>query len=336
MVQVNTISVSSPSNIALIKYWGMSDESRTLPNNVSLSMTLSRCVSNCTLAPLKRGEPDEILWQTTDRLLVPAEASMRMGIERHLAQLRHHLDDRRPLRVATGNNFPTGAGIASSAAGFSALAVAFAIHCGQALDDPMLSQLAQLSGSGSAARSVLGGFVQWPAMANLLDGAAEQLAPAQHWPLHDLIAVVDAGHKDISSRQGHQLAASSPFYSTRLSLLPKRLEAVRQAILHRDFDALADAVECEAVELHMIAMTSQPPIFYWQPATLRVLGRVRQLRRQGLQVCATVDAGPNVHVLCTAQHAPAAFAALRTLPEVKQWICDQVGEGPRRLSRHLF
>ncbi|MHC8304429.1 diphosphomevalonate decarboxylase [Pseudomonas sp. PB3P13] len=330
------ISVSSPSNIALIKYWGMSDESRTLPNNASLSMTLSRCVTYCTLSPLRRGEPDEILWQTADRLLVPAGAAMRTGIECHLSQLRRYFNDQQPLRVATRNNFPTGAGIASSASGFSALALAFALRCGQALDDPALSQLARLSGSGSAARSVLGGFVQWPADANQREGPAGQLAPAQHWALFDLIAVVDAGHKDISSRQGHQLAASSPFYSTRLSLLPGRLEAVRQAILHRDFDTLADAVECEAVELHMIAMTSEPPIFYWKPATLRVLERVRQLRRQGLQVCATVDAGPNVHVLCTAQHLPAAFAALRTLPEVEQWICDRVGEGPRRLSRHLF
>jgi diphosphomevalonate decarboxylase len=333
---LNTISVSSPSNIALIKYWGMSDAQKILPNNASLSMTLKHCVSYCTLSSQTRGATDEILWKTADGSLTPAQTSMRFGIEQHLEQLRRHYDDWQPLRIATTNNFPTGAGIASSASGFSALALAFALRFEQALDNPALSHLARLSGSGSAARSVVGGFVQWPGDAGHAQAPVQQLFPAQHWPLHDLIAVVDAGHKTISSRQGHRLAATSPFYSTRLSLLPERLETVRQAILNRDFNSLAAAVEREAVELHMIAMTSQPPIFYWQPATLQILARVRQLRLDGLQVCATVDAGPNVHVLCTPQDAHAAYRALRTLPNVKQWIFDQVGDGPRQLTSHLI
>lgn len=333
---MNRISVSSPSNIALIKYWGMSDARQTLPNNLSLSMTLSQCRSFCTLSRLTTGTADEILWKRTSGPLIAAQNSLRIGIERHLQSLRERFDDWTPLCIATTNNFPTGAGIASSASGFSALAVAFALHCGHSLNSPELSGLARLSGSGSAARSVLGGFVQWPVDAHQLDGPAQQLAPAQHWPLHDLIAIVDATPKSVSSREGHFLAATSPFYSTRLSLLPERLATVRQAIERRDFNALAVAVEREAVELHMIAMTSQPPVFYWQPATLRILERVRQLRDQGLEVCATVDAGPNVHVLCTAQHKTAALAALRMMPGIERWIFDQAGDGPRRLARHLF
>lgn len=299
-------------------------------------MTLKHCVSYCTLAPQTRGTTDEIWWKTANGSLIPAQASMRRGIELHLEQLRRNFDDWQPLRIATSNNFPTGAGIASSASGFSALALAFALRFEQALDSPAVSHLARLSGSGSAARSVLGGFVQWPGDVGYPASPAQQLFAAQHWPLHDLIAVVDAGHKTISSRLGHQLATSSPFYSTRLSLLPERLETVRQAILNRDFNTLADAVEREAVELHMVAMTSQPPIFYWQPATLRILARVRQLRLEGLQVCATVDAGPNVHVLCTPRDAQAAYCALRTLPDVEQWIFDQAGDGPRQLTEHLI
>ena len=333
---MNKVSVSSPSNIALIKYWGMSDAQRTLPNNASLSMTLNQCVSYCTLARQTSGTSDEILWKTASGSLIPAQASMRRGIEQHLQQLRRHFDDWQPLRIATVNSFPTGAGIASSASGFSALALAFALRCGQSLNSPDLSQLARLSGSGSAARSVIGGFVQWPGHPGQPHCPAEQFAPAQHWPLHDLIAVVDAGHKDISSREGHRLAASSPFYTTRLSLLPERLNTLREAILNRDFDTLADTVEREAVEMHMIAMTSKPAIFYWQPVTLEILARVRQLRRDGLQVCSTVDAGPNVHVLCTPQDVSAVYTALRKLPGVEQWIFDQAGDGPRQLARHLF
>jgi len=332
---MNRISVSSPANIALIKYWGLRDELNTLPNNASLSMTLSRCVSLCTLAPLDKG-PDEILWKTTRGALVPADPTLRTGIEHHLLALREHFDDWQPLRIATTNSFPTGAGIASSASGFSALATAFAAHCGHSPHHPDLSDLARLSGSGSAARSVFGGFVQWPRNAQLLSGPALQLAPARHWPLHDLIAVVDARHKTVSSRQGHLLATGSAFYPTRLKLLPERLEHVRQAILNHDFPRLAEAVEREAIELHMIAMTSRPPIFYWQPATLAVLERVRQLRGEGLDVCATLDAGPNVHVLCTAQHSPKVFAELRKLRDIQRWILDRAGDGPRRLEQHLF
>lgn len=333
---MNRISVSSPSNIALIKYWGMSDEQQTRPNNVSLSMTLSQCVSLCTMAPLRSGTTDEILWRTSEGMLVPTNASLRLGIDHHLGQLRQHFDHWQPLRIATSNSFPTGAGIASSAAGFSALAMAFALQCDQGCDGAHVSELARLSGSGSATRSAFGGFVQWPGDARQLAGPAQQFAPAQHWPLHDLIAVVDARHKKVSSRQGHRLASSSPFYQTRLERLPERLDIVRKAILNRDFNALADAVEREAIEMHMIAMTSRPPVFYWQPTTLTLLERVRQLRSEGLQVCATMDAGPNVHVLCTTEHRSQVFAALRSLPGVVRWIFDQVGDGPRQLKHHLF
>jgi len=333
---MNRTSVSSPANIALIKYWGMRDAQNTLPNNASLSMTLSRCVSICTLAPLAGGSADEFLWKNRHGALVPADPTLRAGIEHHLPALREHFDHWQPLRIATTNTFPTGAGIASSAAGFSALAAAFAGQCGQSLSYPALSDLARLSGSGSAARSVLGGFVQWPGNAQQLSGPALQIAPAQHWPLHDLIAVVDARHKTVSSRQGHLLANSSEFYPTRLKLLPERLEQARRAILERDFTRLADAVEREAIELHLIAMTSQPPIFYWKPATLAILERVRQLRSEGMDVCATIDAGPNVHVLCTAQHGPKVFSALRKLPDIQHWIFDQIGDGPKRLEQHLF
>lgn len=330
------ISVAAPSNIALIKYWGMSDSRQTLPNNPSLSMTLNHCVSHCTVEPLPAAGCDEILWKPTTGALTPAQGDMRRGMENHLARLRHHLGYHTPLRIATRNNFPTGAGIASSASGFAAVALAFAQLCGKTLDDPESSLLARLSGSGSAARSVLGGFVQWPGNTTDLAGPARSIAPAAHWPLVDLIAVVDSSPKRVSSLEGHRRALSSPFYPTRLSLLPERLLKLRQAIQQRDFKTFAEVVELEAIELHMIAMTSTPPIFYWLPATLRLLARVRRLRLEGLDVCATLDAGPNVHILCEAADREVVFAELRATPQVQEWIIDTVGDGPKRLPDHLF
>ncbi|PRA29193.1 diphosphomevalonate decarboxylase [Pseudomonas poae] len=330
------ISVTAPSNFALIKYWGMSDRHQALPNNPSLSMTLSHCLSHCTVEALPTAQADEILWKSPTGRLAPATGDMLNGIEQHLARLRRQLGGPTHVRIATSNNFPTGAGIASSASGFAAVALGFARLSGRTLDDPHASLWARLSGSGSAARSVLGGFVQWPADATDLAGPARRIATAAHWPLADLIAVVDSAPKHVSSREGHRRANTSPHYATRLSLLPERLAKVRQAIARRDFSALAEAVEQEAIELHMIAMTSTPATFYWLPGTLQVLERVRQLRCDGLNVCATVDAGPNVHVLCESDQRSTVFAQLRGLSQVQEWIIDAVGDGPRRLDQHLF
>lgn len=325
---MSKVSVTSPSNIALIKYWGMSDTAQTLPANTSISMTLSHCVSVCTMETLEDSAIDELWWQGDDGRLAPIDTAMRLGISNHLAQLRQHFDCWHPLRIVTHNTFPTSAGIASSASGFSALALAFSSLCGQSTTIGQLSGLARLSGSGSAARSVLGGFVQWPGDAGDLQSPARQLAPAEHWPLHDLIAVVDSSPKAVNSREGHRRALSSPHYSTRQHLLPLRLAMLRDAIAARDFATFANLVECEAIELHTIAMTSVPPIFYWQPATLEIFYHVQMLRRDGLDVCATFDAGPNVHVLCTSEDCPEVLANLRDLPGIQQLIADQVGNGP--------
>ncbi len=325
---MSKVSVTSPSNIALIKYRGMRDIAQTLPANASISMTLSQCVSLCTLETLEDNRADEMGWQREDGRIIAIEAAMGRGISNHLARLRQHFGFWQPLRIVTHNTFPTSAGIASSASGFSALAVAFASLCGQSENKEQLSSLARLCGSGSAARSVFGGFVQWPGDADNLHSPARQLAAPDHWPLHDLIAVVDPSPKAINSREGHHRAWSSPHYRERQHLLPMRLTLLRKAIAARDFATFAAIIEREAIELHMIAMTSAPPVFYWQPASLQVFYHVQQLRRDGLDVCATFDAGPNIHVLCTAEDCPHVLTKLRELPSIQQLIADQVGTGP--------
>jgi diphosphomevalonate decarboxylase len=328
------ITAVAPANIALIKYWGMRDASLTLPMNTSISMTLSRCVARTTLEPIE-GERDEVWLAANDGLHEAGEAFAEK-VRAQLNRLRAQVRTGPAFRVATANSFPIGAGIASSAAGFAALTVAAAAALALPDDAAAWSNLARLSGSGSAARSVFGGFVQWPAYRDRPDAPARQLAPSRHWPLCDLIAIVDARVKETSSREGHRRAVGSPYYPVRQTLLPARLEHVCRALDERDFAALAEAVEEEAIDLHLIAMSARPPIFYWQPATLAVLAEVRRLRADGLHVCATIDAGPNVHVLCEPGHAAAAAAALAALPGVAQLIEDQAGDGPVLVAQHLF
>lgn len=327
-------TVEAPSNIAFIKYWGTRDLEATLPFNPSLSMTLSRCATRTTLERLAGGPADEVLLRSADHGFEPASEGFAAGVVRHLNELRAWAGVREPFRVATENSFPMGTGLASSASGFAALALAFVAVLEREVSPREASMLARKSGSGSAARSVMGGFVEWPA-ADDGSAAAAQLLPAEHWDLRDVIAVLDIHSKEVSSREGHRRAPSSPYFRRRLQELPQRLARARQALLEKDFPQLALVMEEEAIDLHLIAMSSRPPIFYWQPGTLRVLEVVRQLRREGENVCATMDAGANVHVICTATSEERLVAELHGLADVQEVIRDRVGRGPRSLAEHL-
>jgi diphosphomevalonate decarboxylase len=236
--------------------------------------------------------------------------------------------------VATRNSFPTGSGIASSASGFAALTLASTRALGLHLTVEELSMLARMSGSGSAARSVMGGYVAWSAEGDA--GHATSIAPASHWDLRDVVALVDRGVKAVSSLDGHRLATTSPHFEARQRLLPARLDAVRRAIANRDLAALGPVLEEEAIELHLIAMSSKPPIFYWRPGTLRVLEAVRAQRADGLAAWATMDAGANVHVICTPSAERDVVALLETLPEIGGVLLDGVGDGPIVQKEHLF
>ena len=276
-------TVSAPANIAFIKYWGARDMERALPMNPSISMTLEQCVTQCTVEILD-GERDEVWISEPDGGFGNPEPEFVQRIVRHLDNIRGWAGSKDRFRVATKNTFPSAAGLASSASGFAALTLAAAGALGKEdTDIEELSRLARRSGSGSAARSVLGGYVEWPA--NMSDKGdveahshAVQLAEANQWELRDVIAVVEIGPKIVSSREGHQRAHTSPYYSKRQELLPRRLEQVRKAIEEADLDLLGPILEEEAVDLHLIAMSSQPPIFYWSPGTVAVLRALRELR----------------------------------------------------------
>jgi diphosphomevalonate decarboxylase len=329
-------TVSAPSNIAFIKYWGARDLAKALPMNASISMTLSECVSLSTVAFTPGSdEPDTIELVADDGSTVVPPASFRERALAHLDRVRRWARRDGAFRVATRNSFPTGAGIASSASGFAALTLASTKALGLSLSTPELSDLARMSGSGSAARSVMGGYVEWSPQGEGA-GHAVAIAPASHWDLRDVIALVDHGEKDVSSLDGHRVAASSPHFDTRQRILPERLELVRRAIAERDLAALGPVLEEEAIELHLIAMSSKPPIFYWKPGTVQVLERLRAMRRDGLSAWATMDAGANVHVICTPTAEAPVIAALESLTGVSGVLLDGAGEGPHEEREHLF
>lgn len=318
------------SNIAFIKYWGNRDDALRLPLNNSISMNLDGATTITTVAFDAALNDDVIVIGAA-----PANAAQRARVVAHLDRVRARARSETRARVVSRNNFPMGAGIASSASAFAALSLAATRAAGLELTERELSILAR-QGSGSASRSIPGGFVEWLAGTESADSYAVALAPPTFWDLRDVIAIVSTAEKNIGSTEGHRAAASSHFLAARLAALPLRLARVRRALLARDLTALGPAIEEDAIELHFIAMTSTPPVFYWSPGMVRVIQAAQAWRADGLGVYFTLDAGPNVHLICAAQDANQVAARAREIPDVRQVIVNAPGGAARLVTEHLF
>ncbi len=326
-------TIRAGSNIAFIKYWGVDDATINLPQNNSISLTLADAHTTTTLEwlPVRDLTRDEL---TLD--------GVRLD-ERKAARLVRHLDRVRTLatvdyraRVVSQNNFPMASGIASSASGFAALTTAACHALGLNLDATRLSAIAR-RGSGSASRSLFGGFVEWERGHDDASSVAHQLHPADHWDLYDVVAVVSGAEKAVSSEQGHGLAGSSPLNRGRVAGLDHALAEVRTALADRDLHRLGPVIEQDALAMHAVMMTSIPSLLYWQPGTLEIIHAIRQWREQeGLAAYFTIDAGPNIHVICEAATAPIVQSRLQTLSSVQQIIVSRPGPAPLVLREHLF
>ncbi len=323
-VSMSSATAQASANIAFIKYWGNRDSALRLPANGSISMNLDGLYTRTTVSFQHSLPYDELIINGREIAGPSLErVSCMLDLIRDLA----HTDNQ--AEVVSENNFPSGAGIASSAAAFAALAMAGAKAAGLHLSERDLSRLAR-RGSGSACRSIPGGFVEWFMGADEEDSYAASIAPADHWALADCVAIVSEAHKKTGSTEGHALATTSPLQAARLADSPRRLELCRRAILDCDFELLAGVVELDSDMMHAVMMTSNPPLHYWMPASLDVMHAVRTLRRAGLLACYTLDAGPNVHVLCPEKDAKEVAAQLGALSGVRKVLVAQAG-GPARL-----
>jgi diphosphomevalonate decarboxylase len=340
-------------NIALIKYWGNRDQQLRLPANPSLSMNLAGLTTTTTVEFDPSLKQDELILggrtisgpgrERVSRFLdqvrqlcgntaargasAATQQAQRRSGDGFADSARHDAAHYFAI-VDSRNNFPSGAGLASSASGFAALALAATAAAGLHLNEAELSRLARL-GSGSACRSVPGGFVEWALGVDDHTSYAQSIAPASHWNLYDIVALIDVTHKSIGSTEGHAVAATSPLQAARVATAAERLAQARSAVLARDFAALAEVVELDSLMMHAVMITSSPVLMYWQPATVAVMQAVRQWRLNGLAACTTIDAGPNVHVICTAEAASEVTLRLRVIPGVKQVITAGVGGSTR-------
>jgi diphosphomevalonate decarboxylase len=294
------VTARACANIALVKYWGKRDSTLNLPAQGSLSLTLAALATQTTVSFDRSLAQDELeLDGFSARFADTARASKFLDLVRAAAGI----DTR--ARVKSRNEFPTASGLASSASGYAALALAASKAAGLALDERALSVLAR-RGSGSAARSIFGGFVRMHA-SDASDAAfAEPVASPLLDRVRMVVAIVGGGTpKAHGSRDAMEhTAQTSPYYRPWLELVAKDLDDAIAALAKGDLEALGTIAEANALAMHASAMAARPAIVYFQPTTIALHNEVRGLRACGLAAWATMDAGPHVKILTTDEDAP--------------------------------
>jgi len=313
------------SNIALVKYWGKRDPVLNLPAAGSLSITLEHLNTETTVRPDASLKADSL---TLDGQ--PAETSR---ISPLLDLLRERAGGGPYLAVESRNNFPTAAGLASSASAFGALVTAADQVLGLKLTPSQRSEFAR-RGSGSAARSIFGGFAEMAAgeRADGSDCIAHPLAEPEHWPLKVLVAVTSRSAKPVSSTDGmNQTMKTSPYYPAWVAGVAADLDEAREAVLGKDFERLADVSEFSALKMHASALAARPGVIYWNAATMDCIHRVRELRAAGHAVFFTVDAGPQLKAVCLPEAAERVARELVTVDGVVEVMHSGLGPGARLL-----
>jgi len=297
------------ANIALVKYWGKRDEALILPEAASLSVALDRLVTTTTV----------YLGAADDSLRIDGRHASAGELRRARAVL-DAAGIRERARIESRNDFPTAAGLASSASGFAALAVAACAAAGQNRSSAELSALARL-GSGSAARSVPGGWAVWS------DEVAEQVAPPDQVPMRLVVAVCGETRKAVSSRDGmRQSRDTSPYHRAWIEQCARDLPEALQLLRTRDLAALGALAERNALRMHADALAADPPLLYWQPATVACLLALLELRASGVAAWATIDAGPHLVAICASSDAGAVEGRLRSVPGVTEVVvCAPAG-----------
>ncbi len=325
----NRVTAKACSNIALVKYWGKRLTSLNTPDVGSLSLTLDK-LHTITSVDFNKSLKEDIINLNG----VPVASVGYTRIKNFLDLIREKAKMDIYAEVNTENNFPTAAGLASSASGFAALALAGSRAADLTLSDMELSLLAR-RGSGSAARSVYGGLVEMNAGLNPdgSDSYAVQLYPESYWDLRMIIAVLSDKQKSIGSTEGmNHTKQTAPYYNQWVKSSENDLSEMRNALKKQDFQKVGEITEHSCLKMHGLAMSAAPGIIYWTAETVKIIHLVRSMRRDGIQAYFTIDAGPQVKILCRSQEAAAIEKILRREPEIDTVISCSPGPGAHLLE----
>lgn len=317
------------SNIAFIKYWGKKDEALRLPTNGSISMNLSNLYTTTTV------EFSEVLSKDDITINGETDGKKIVKVIAHLDRIRALKKTTMKAKVVSVNNFPTGVGLSSSATGFAALTTAATLALDMKLSERDMTILARL-GSGSACRSIPNGFVEWKTGDTNEESYAWSLYPPTHWDLVDMIALTSTKEKHVATTDGQKTAQTSPFFAERIARIEKKIVRCKQYIEEKNFPAFGKLMEEDALEMHAIMLTSQPPLLYWLPETVLIMKKVLEWRREGIEVYFTINTGQNVHIICEKSDASKIEALLREIPCVMDVIVNTPSRGSYEIEDHLF
>ncbi|HVA83141.1 MAG TPA: diphosphomevalonate decarboxylase [Candidatus Aquilonibacter sp.] len=322
-------------NIALIKYWGKRDQKLILPANSSISITLSENLNTKTSVIFsKKIREDRFYINGESQDLNDKEIQERFDVINSLRQMAGTKDR---IVVASKNSFPTASGLASSASGIATLIYAASNALDLKLNQKQMSIFAR-QGSGSACRSLFGGFVKWN-MGEKKDGSdsyAEQIVSERHWPeITDIVAVVSSSKKKVSSRAGmQQTMKTSELYPARISALNRRIDEITDAIKSKDFETMAKITMQDSNTMHATMLDTWPPIFYMNDVSREIVYKIHELNDSEGKIIAgyTFDAGPNPHIITTSQNRKRIMRELKTIKGIEEFIETQQGSGPRMLE----
>lgn len=321
-IATHPITAKAHTNIALVKYWGKLDTQLIIPQNDSLSMTLDEFYTKTCVQFLPELATDKIIFDG-EELSDKDSAKIRtfLNLVRDLAHITYR------AKVETKNFVPTAAGLASSASGFAALAGAASRAAGLILNRRDLSRLAR-RGSGSATRSIFGGFVAWQQGHDDETSFAYPIDEQPTWNLAVIALVLTAKQKKISSRVGMQLAVeTSPFYAEWIKASQADFETVKTAIQNQDFTLLGHTSEQNAMRMHALTLSSDPNFTYFNADSLRAMKMVKDLRLQGIPCYFTMDAGPNLKIICQGADAERIAQYFQAVFGDKQVLITRPGSG---------
>ena len=343
------ITWRSPSNIALIKYWGK--RGIQLPMNPSMSLTLSKSYTETSIEISKNNtNPPELTFEfyfegEKNQAFESKISRFLLKVFPHFpALLGYH------IKINSTNSFPHSSGIASSASSMSALALCL---CSAELEiagettgfknfDDKAAYISRI-GSGSACRSIYGGLVSW-GFTTRFEASSDEFSMPVPIEIHecfsemgDAVLLVSSKQKKVSSSLGHSLMEQNPYSASRYKQAIVHYNELVEALETGNEKAFVRIVEDEALSLHAMFMTSSPGYFLLEPGTLKIIEKIRQFREEtGLLICFTLDAGPNIHLLYALHDkekiVPFIESELVQFCENGKWIDDRVGEGAKRIS----
>lgn len=342
-----SVKWSSPSNIALVKYWGKKEHQ--IPANPSVSFTLDACRTTTVLSYEKKDNNGEFSFEVF--LEGEKKEDFKPKIETFFKRIESYLPFLKDYHfvIETSNSFPHSSGIASSASGMSALALCLmsverSLREIEVTEDNFLKKASFLArlGSGSACRSLEGDLVVWGKL-DSIDGSSNLFGVKYPFEVHenfknyhDTILLVDKGEKQVSSTVGHNLMHDHPFAEQRFKQAHDNLSSLLNVFKEGDLDQFISIVESEALTLHAMMMTSHPYFILMKPNTLSIINKIWQFRKDsGLHLCFTLDAGANVHLLYPESEAKQVYEFIKNELVVYcqngHYICDRIGFGAKQL-----